>query len=157
MHRSGFSLLEILLSLAIFGGAMVVLSSLLDTGSLAAIEARDLSKAQMLCEAKLEESLLQNAVPISVPPSPLATNLLNQVWSYAIDVQPASSQGLYSIKVTVRAAAPGMETGKEASYSLVRWMIDPMLESELQSTQQSSESETGSGTSSSSSTGGTSQ
>ncbi len=44
--RSGFSLLEILLALAILGGSLAILSRIVDTGAGAAREARDLSVAR---------------------------------------------------------------------------------------------------------------
>ncbi len=127
MSRRGFSLLEIILALAIFGGAMAVLSGLIDTGVRAAIEAQDLSRAQMLCESQLEQVLLQTSTPLPVPETALDTGDPNRVWSYMVEVFPAPVTNLHIIRVTVRAAPPGLSNGQEATYSLVRWMPDPSL------------------------------
>ena len=68
-HRAnvstGFSLLEILLALAILGGALAILSRTVDTGMIAARESRDLSAARILCQTKLAEILLEAETGIS--------------------------------------------------------------------------------------------
>lgn len=127
MTRRGFSLLEIMLALAIFGGAMAVLSGLIDTGVRAAIEAQDLSRAQMLCESQLEQFLMQTGTPVSVPEAVLDTGDPSRVWSYMIEVVPSPAANIHVVRVTVRAAPPGLSNGQEASYSLIRWMPDPSL------------------------------
>ncbi len=72
--RCGFSLLEILLALAILGGSLALLSRIVETGTSAAREARDLSVARILCQTKLSELLLDSMTgisPQSVPLGPL--------------------------------------------------------------------------------------
>ncbi len=123
----GFSLLEVLLAIAIFGAGMAVLYQLINTGVEAAVEARDQSRAQILCETKLEELMLQNSTPISIPESALDTGDPNRVWSYMVEVQPAAVSSMHAVRVTVRAAPPGTTTGREASFSLVRWVPDYSL------------------------------
>jgi general secretion pathway protein I len=126
-RSAGFSLFEVLISLAIFGGAILVLSSYVDTGVAAAARARDLSRAQMLCEAKLEELMLQSTIPVSIPETAMESGELGVVWSYQVDVVPAMAQGLHAVRVTIRAAPPGLWSGKESYFSLIRWMADPAL------------------------------
>ena len=140
-RQQGFSLFEVLIALTIFGGAMIVLSGMVDTGALAAMRARDLSRAQLLCEAKLEELLLQRTVPVSIAETAVESGMVGQVWSYQVDVMPAASQGLFAVRVTIRAAAPGAWTGKEPYFSLIRWTPDPTLGLDVPLDLQSTEAE----------------
>lgn len=55
MKRDGFSLLEVVLSLAILTGAVVVLGELIRSGLRSAQLARDLSQAELWCETKAQE------------------------------------------------------------------------------------------------------
>ena len=55
MKRDGFSLLEVVLSLAILTGAVVVLGELIRSGLRSAQLARDLSQAELWCETIAQE------------------------------------------------------------------------------------------------------
>ncbi len=130
--RSGFSLLEILLALAILGGSLAILSSIANTGVSSAREARDLSVARLLCQAKLSEVLLDSKAnliaPVPIPLSPLESFDSESLtpFSYSVEVQPGQFDGLLVIRVFVVADNP--DGGPPiAQYSLVRWMIDPAL------------------------------
>ncbi len=129
--RNGFSLLEILLALAILGGSLAALSQIVNTGAMAAREARDLSIARILCQTKLAEVLLDATAgisPQSVPPSPLESFDSDSLtpFSYQIEVNPAPLDGLLAIRVTVDALDP--DGGPPvAQHSLTRWLIDPLL------------------------------
>jgi general secretion pathway protein I len=131
-NRSGFSLLEILLALAILGGSLALLSRIAETGTSAAREARDLSVARILCQSKLSELLLDSMAtgtsPQSVSPGPAASfdSESTTPFNYSIDVQPAPLDGLLMILVTVEALDPNGGPPL-ASYSLMRWMVDPAL------------------------------
>lgn len=126
--RGGFSLLEMLLSLAILGGSLAVLSQVADTGVDAAREARDLAIAQIICQSKLSEVLLNSTLGttpqsiVDAPVDPIDSQSLT-TFSYSVDVQPAGLEGMLVIRVLVSA-----KDGNEnliANYSLDRWMIDP--------------------------------
>ena len=54
-HRRAFSLLEVILALAILIGALAVIGELVRSGLRNAQVARDLSQAQLLCETRLAE------------------------------------------------------------------------------------------------------
>ncbi len=132
LSRPGFSLLEILLALAILGGSLAILSSIASTGVSAAREARDLSVARLLCQSKLSEVLLESSAnriaPVPVPESPLESfdSESTTPFSYRVDVQPGQLDGLLIVRVVVVAQNPNGGP-PIASYSLVRWMIDPTL------------------------------
>lgn len=128
MKRRAFSLLEILLALAIFGGALAVLSQIVGTGADAAGSARDLALARLLCQAKLAETLVNGLTPVTVPSTPVEApdSSSSTQFAYAIDVAPAGLDGMLAIRVSVEAqdSSGGPAT---ASYSLTRWIIDPAL------------------------------
>jgi prepilin-type N-terminal cleavage/methylation domain-containing protein len=130
-NRCGFSLLEILLALAILGGSLALLSRIVDTGTSAAREARDLSAARILCQSKLSELLLNSAAgitPQSVPATGVESfdSQSTTPFYYSVDVQKAPMNGLLAIRVNVEAQDPNGGPAV-ARYSLVRWMVDPAL------------------------------
>ena len=129
--RRGFSLLEILLALAILGGSLAMLSRIVETGTSAAREARDLSVARILCQTKLSELLLDSMTgisPQSVALGPVESfdSQSTTLFYYSIDVQPAPLDGLLAIRVVVEAQDPNGGPPL-ARYSLIRWMVDPAL------------------------------
>lgn len=129
--RGGFSLLEILLALAILGGSLAVLSQIAETGTSAAREARDLSVARLLCQSKLSETLLDATSGISpqtIIDAPLEAFDSGSLttFNYSVEVQPGQLDGLLNVRVTVTAVNPSGGSPL-ATYALTRWMIDPLL------------------------------
>ncbi|MFK8111455.1 MAG: type II secretion system protein [Rubripirellula sp.] len=130
-QRAGFSLFEILLALAILGASLAILSRIAENGTSAAREARDLSVARIICQSKLSEILLDSmagTAPQSSPPTPLPAfdSQATTPFSFTVDVQPAPLDGILAIRVTVEAQDPNGGPAL-ATYSLMRWMIDPAL------------------------------
>ena len=93
--RNAFSLLELLLSLAILGGSLAILSRIVETGTSAAIESQALSEARLVCQAKLTEVLLDAAAGrspqsvMSVPVSSFDDSSLS-VLNYSVETFTAS-------------------------------------------------------------------
>ena len=54
-NRSGLSLMEVMVAVAILGAAMGVISNLMFIGSSAATNARQVSEGQILCDTKMAE------------------------------------------------------------------------------------------------------
>lgn len=125
---TGFSLLEILLALAILGGSLAVLGQIAQTGTDAAREARDLALSRILCQTKLNELLLEGTMPQSIPSTPVASSDSQSTtpFSYSVDVQTAPLEGLLVVRVAVEAGNPDGGPAL-ARYSLTRWMVDPTL------------------------------
>lgn len=130
--RSGFSLLEILLALAILGGSLAVLSRVADTGMSAARESRDLSAARILCQTKLSEVLLNAASGIAPQSVSTATfdvpfdSQSSSVFQYSVEVQPAQMQGLLVVRVLVESL--DLDGGSPRTrYALTRWLVNPTL------------------------------
>ena len=125
-RRLGLSLLEVMLALAILGGALAIIGELMRLGVRNAESARDLSTAQVFCEAKINEIAAG-----LLPPQPIASTPIEEIaslgadapWLYAVDVEQIDQQGLISVKVTV-TQDPSV-AARPIEFSLVRWMIDP--------------------------------
>lgn len=122
---SGFSLLEVILALAILAGAIAVLSEVSGIGMRNARLARDLTYAQLLCESKLAE-LVAGVEPLEAKQSvPLGTvsDSSEPDWLYSVEIHPTQQEGLLEVCVTVvKDQPPEM---RPAQFSLVRWMLDP--------------------------------
>jgi len=132
--RSGFSLLEILLAISILGGSLAVLSQIAEIGTSAAREARELAICRMLCQSKLSEILLNASAgisPQSIFDAPLDSfdSTSTAIYNYTVEIQPASLDGLLSLRVSVKAVESDNITAI-ATFSLTRWVVDPTLDLE---------------------------
>lgn len=121
-HRGGLTLLEIVLSLAIFFGAMSILAQLSWNGARAAVQARLKTQAIIRCEAKLAE-VLAGAETLS-PKSRVAFPD-NTAWTYSITISETTFPDLLQIDVNVSHS--GGTPMANADYTLRRWMRDPSL------------------------------
>lgn len=146
--KRGFTLLEVVLALAILVGAIAVVGELIRLGGAAAASARDLSQAQLLAESVMAEITagilpLENSqsVPIETDPE----------WVYGVELLPVETPGLLAVRVTVVQAGAA---GRPAEFALVRWMRDPGVELPAQSADSETSSASSSGTSSSNSSSG---
>lgn len=124
-RRTGLTLWEVMLALAILGGSITVIGQLVRLGVRAASEARSLSTAQLLCEAKVAElaSGIEPLQSVSATPYPFEMD-----WVYSVEVQPVDQEGLLAIRVTVENVTE--QRLVPVSFSLERWIIDPSLEFE---------------------------
>lgn len=154
-QRRGFSLLEIVLSLAILAGAVAVLGEISRTSLQLAQSARERSHAQLLCESKLAEITAGLVAAESQPESPWqeADGSLSTEWRYAVEIGSTSDADLLTVRVTVRSADTSPRRRVECS--LVQWMVDPALNpSTVDAEAASSSSTSTSGSSSGTSTSG---
>jgi prepilin-type N-terminal cleavage/methylation domain-containing protein len=151
-YRQGFSLLEVILALAILTGAIVVLGELARIGLRSAAAARDLAQAQVLCETKLAEilsgiqplSAVQNTSFEKVDPSE------DLPWVYSIEEQTIDEDGLIAVRVTVTRADADqnlLSGNRPISFSLTQWIPDPDLDSSTESSTQQSTDQSESSTS----------
>jgi len=118
----GLTLLEVILAIAILGGCMAVIGELVRLGVRHAEEAREQTKAQLLCESKLEE------IAAGVTPLESASMVpfeLDPEWTYTIESASLNEQGLIQVRVTVQPAES--ERLHPIAFTLIRWMLDPSL------------------------------
>ena len=134
------TLLEIILALTIFFGAMAALSQLAWNGSRAAVQARLRTQAIIRCEAKLAEVI---AGAEALQPKTRVSFSDNAQWTYSITVAESQYPDLMQVQVTV--AHTGNSRLANVEFSLSRWMRDPSLfldAAELQKTEAEKESQT---------------
>lgn len=118
--RCGFSLLEVLLSIAILGGAMAVIGQLVNIGYRSAVEARIRSDANILVDGKMAEVSAGIIELQSVSASVIDEN---PDWMYSVDVQDSGQLGLLMVVVTVEQTPNS--ASNPVSMSVVRFMPDP--------------------------------
>jgi general secretion pathway protein I len=151
--RHGMTLLEVVLALAIFFGAMAALAQLTWNGTRAALQARFKAQAVIRCETKLAElvsgaELLQSQSSIPFPD--------DSAWTWSAMISPGSFPELLQVEVRVRRT--GSNSLGSIEYGISRWMRDPAVLAETATlADEAAASSTSSSSSSSSSDGGTSQ
>jgi type II secretion system protein I len=122
MKNRGFSLLEVILSLAILGGAIAVLGEAARLAMRNAEFTRDMARAQMLCESKLAEIMagVASANPVQRAPIENAAGPGEPNWLYSIERTALDEEDLISVRVTVVRDLP--TAMHPVSFSLVRWI-----------------------------------
>jgi prepilin-type N-terminal cleavage/methylation domain-containing protein len=151
--RRGLSLLEVMLSLAILGGALAVIGELTRFGARNALMARDLATAQRLAENKMAEISAGLIYPDNISAAPVEELGDQDEWYYSVQVEPLEQQGLLAVWVVIEQNPAAVS--RPVSFSLVRWMIDPMLDLSLsEDSLEGSTDSTGGGSSAPSSSSG---
>ena len=120
--RMGLTLLEIVLSLAIFCGAMVALSQLAWNGARAAVHARLKTQGTIRCEAKLNEVLagiepMQSRSGVPFPD--------NSSWTWSQVVTPSTHASLVQIDLAV--SHRGASRLSNIDVTLRRWAREQTL------------------------------
>jgi hypothetical protein len=119
-RRPGFSLLEVLLAMAILMGSLVVLSELAAIGRRHIRDAEDLGTAERICQTKIGEILAGIEEPVAVEQMEVADE---PGWLYSVETESLRQAGLISVRVTVVQDLP--EEKRPREFSLVRWVRDP--------------------------------
>jgi len=142
-RRSGFTLLEVLLALAILVGSLATIGALTEQGLRHAHRAAAVSKAQLHCESVLAEITAGVMLPAAVNGAPLESD---PAWVYSVEATPdAIDPALLSVRVTVIENVPPQQ--RPVEFSLTRWVTDPnATTTDASSTTTSSSSSTTSST-----------
>ncbi|MGY8766895.1 MAG: type IV pilus modification PilV family protein [Pirellulales bacterium] len=138
-QSQGFSLLEVILALAILAGSMAVLGQLIRFGFRNARQAQNLTEAQMICQTLMDEVIvgLKPVDPVTQVPIDMDSELYgtlpasDSTWVYSIDWEPSSIEGLIAVNVLVERANV-TSLNEYDHFSLIRWIPDPEMELEEQ-------------------------
>ena len=98
MNRRGLSLLEVLLAIAILGGCLAAIGTLVRIGVISALDTRLRSEANILCDAKMAELSAGVLELRSYGPTPIRDE---PNWYFSVDVQDSPQLGLLYATVTV--------------------------------------------------------
>lgn len=128
--RAAFSLLEVILALAILTLAIVVLGELSRLGMRSAARARDMTQAQLLCESKMAQissGMIWPETEIGVPfePEDLIDPYDSVRWLYSIERGDSGEDGVIAVRVTVSQDLPAQK--RPVRFALVRWIADPAI------------------------------
>jgi hypothetical protein len=112
--------MEVILAIAVLGGALATIGELIRIGARNAAIARDLTTAQLYCESRMSE-VAAGAVDLGT----LGTEPLDEEgeWLCAIETAEQEQQELIGVTVTV-GQNPDMFP-RPVSFTLTRWIIDP--------------------------------
>lgn len=127
---SGFTLLEVILALAILAGAVAAIGELVRVGVHNAEVARQLTRAEMLCES-ISDQIAGNAIAATSTSGVQCED--DPRFLYSVSVDQANQSGLLSVQVTVVRDLPVEE--HPVPFKITRWMIDPSIESQQMSTE----------------------
>jgi len=121
-HPRGISLFEVVLALAIFLGAITVITQILRTGSRAAMLAQLESEATLICEQRMNEVVagvqpLQNAnkVPLDGKSG----------WTWSLTIQEAGIPNLLQLEVLVEHTS--QNAVGNVSCSMARFLRNPQI------------------------------
>ncbi len=120
---SGFTLLEVILALAIMAGATAIIGELTRNGLMSSQRARDLTRAELVCESVMTQIATGALAASSTSNVPYDDDTR---WLYSIDVQAAAQAGLLEVTVTAVRDAPAEQ--HPVPFQLKRWMVDPGIE-----------------------------
>jgi prepilin-type N-terminal cleavage/methylation domain-containing protein len=159
LREAGFTLLEIILSLAILAGSLAALGEVMRLADMNAALSRDETDAQIIAASIMEE-LIAGYRPLTATDKEVLNPDVSPPWLYSIAVDQTEYTELISLRVLVeQQLEPEL---KPARFELIRWMMSPdyvppeVPEDESSSSSSSSSSSTNSSNtgSNSSSTGG---
>lgn len=119
--RTGLSLLEVLLSIAILGVSMVAIGHLFNLGFRSANDMQFRSEANMIADTTMAE-VAAGVIDFASGGGPVESN---PEWQYEIKTEQSQQPGLLS--VTVRVSREN-DPDNNISVSLVRLIADPDFE-----------------------------
>lgn len=118
----GFTLLEVILSLAILAGALAALGEVMRLADRSASTAEDETRAQILAASIMDELSAGSRTLNPISQSPLNTGD-DPPWLYTVEIGQTSYNELVSVRVRVQQQIePRLQP---ASFELVRWMPNP--------------------------------
>jgi prepilin-type N-terminal cleavage/methylation domain-containing protein len=124
-RRGGLTLLEVILALAVLGISLAAIGEMIRIGVIGASIAKDETKAQMLCESKMNEVVL-GVIPAQ-PIGPVSFDFEPE-WVFTVSIIPIQQQELVSCTVLVEQVE--IQGLRSHSFELTRWIAEPIVEEE---------------------------
>lgn len=118
--RRGFSLLEVLLALAILIMALTVIGQLVDMGSARELDGRVQTQASRLLQAKLAE-FESGAAPLESGGGTFEGD--DAGWQWTADIQPQSAPNLYLVTISATRDLKG----KPVTIAMSQMIFDPAV------------------------------
>src|SRR5262249_53936298 len=122
--RSGLTLLEVVIALAIFLFSLVAINQLVSHGSEQAMGVQQHAQASMACQSKMNEVISGSESRSSSGTVEFGKGDIKLVWNYTIESTDTGNDGLYNVKVTFRYDRP---SGKSVEATLSQMVFDPSL------------------------------
>lgn len=128
----GFTLLEVILALAILGGSVAVLGEIMRLADRAAVDTALETRAQLLA-ASVMDQLAAGALDLDEVVQEVLEVEDDQPWTYTVEFLPCDVDEIQAVAVTVQQQ---IDQGnlEPVRYRLVRWLpADPQAANELES------------------------
>jgi general secretion pathway protein I len=156
--QAGFSLLEVILALAILAGSLAALGEVMRQADRNAALSSDETQAQIIASSIMDE-LISGYRPATAVNRAVYDPNVDPPWLYSIAIENTTYPELVAIRVQVEQQLEAQL--QPARFELVRWQVNPEAmpseveeEEETEAESSSSESSDSSSSSSSSATGG---
>ena len=120
--KLGFTLLEVILSLAILAGALAALGEVMRLADRSASIAEDETHAQILAASIMDELSAGSRELAAIQQSPLETGD-DPPWVYTVDLEQTQYDELVFVRVRVEQELEARL--QPAHFELVRWMPNP--------------------------------
>jgi type II secretory pathway pseudopilin PulG len=123
--RPAFSLLEVVIAVAIFLLSLVAIGQIISLSSDRALETQQQDQANLLCQAKLAEVLVGAEPLVAAGFQPFAQqDSEGPPWQWALECEQGDIAGLWNVKVVVQY---DRIDGKRIEARLSQMILDPSL------------------------------
>lgn len=137
-RRSGLTLLEVLVSLAIFLSFLAAVTQLLNIATMHALETQNVNRAAQLLQSQMNR-VVSGEIPLSSQGETPFDDDKEFSWSMSCDQQSAAPN-LWHVTITVHHA--GGVAGSEQSWNLDQLVLDPSVRGMIETSPAPSSSST---------------
>lgn len=123
-HRTGITLLEVILATAIFLGALTAILQLMRLGHDSRVSARLDAQATLLCESKMGE-YVSGMIELTAVSEAAFEDDASEEWTYSTTIDDGGGESL--LMVTVLVEHRMMDESVNSYFQLTRLMRDPQL------------------------------
>jgi len=127
-HRAGFTLLEVILALAILAGSVAMIGELISYAGRSAADSEAETRAQLLAITLMDEMLTKRTEPEEQSRESLEVDDTTP-WVYSVSFESTEIDGLTSVEVLVEQDIE--KKFRPVRYRLVRWMPKKLITSKV--------------------------